>query len=100
MLTALRKEKDDLEKVEREMAQQFLQLLHTKLHDLHHDMEKSIRELGGQCFEFPNTGAHVVNMLDWIRMEVWVLPNTFTKANQNITCYEVVGILKMLMEVQ
>jgi hypothetical protein len=29
-------------------------------------------------------------------MEVQALPDTFTEANQNITCYVVAGILKML----
>jgi hypothetical protein len=63
-LEALKKEKEDLEKTEHDKAQRFCQLLRMKLHGLRRDLEKSTCELGGQCFEFPNTGATVGNMLD------------------------------------
>jgi hypothetical protein len=92
-LEALMKEKEDLEKSEREKAQRFRQLLCTKLHGLWRNLEKSVAELGGQCFEFPSMGATVGGMLDWFRTEVRALPNTFAKANQNITCYVVAWLV-------
>jgi hypothetical protein len=35
-------------------------------------------------------------MLDWFRTEEQAQPSAFAEANQNITCYAVAGILKML----
>jgi hypothetical protein len=67
---------------------------------LRHDMEKSVATLDGQCFEFPATSATVGDMLDWFRMEVQALSIAFTKSNQNITCYAVAGILRMLAGVE
>jgi hypothetical protein len=71
---ALGKEKENVEKTEREKAQRFRNLLRKKLAGLRHDMEKSVATLDEQCFEFPTTGATVGDMLDWFRMEVQVLP--------------------------
>jgi hypothetical protein len=68
------KEKENLEKSEHEKAQRFRPLLHTKLHGVHRDLEKSIGKLSGQCFKFPNTCATVGNMLDWFRTEVRPCP--------------------------
>jgi hypothetical protein len=62
--------------------------------------KKSIATLSGQCFEFPATGANVGDMLDWFRTEVQALHTTFAESNQNITCYAVVGILRMLVGVE
>jgi hypothetical protein len=95
-LETLQKEKAYFEKIERDKAQRFHQQLHTKLHDLHQEQEKSVDELGGQCFEFPNTGGPIGGILDWFKMEVQALSNTFAEANQNITCYAAAGILMML----
>jgi hypothetical protein len=35
-------------------------------------------------------------MFDWFRTAVQVLPTVFAESSQNITCYVVAGILKML----
>jgi hypothetical protein len=64
VFTVLQKEKDDLEKVECEKAQRFHQVICTKLHGLHRDLEKSIDDLGGQYFEFPNSVVTVGNIMD------------------------------------
>jgi hypothetical protein len=39
-------------------------------------------------------------MLDWLWTEVQVFPTTFAESSQNITCYVVAGILKMLAGVK
>jgi hypothetical protein len=39
-------------------------------------------------------------MLDWFRMEVQALPTTFTESNEDVTCYAVAGILRMLAGVE
>jgi hypothetical protein len=97
---ALGKEKEDAEKVEREKAQRFYNPLCKKLVGLRNDVEKSVAMLGGQCFEFPATNATVGTMLDWFWMEVQALPTAFAESIQNITCYAVAGILKMLARVK
>jgi hypothetical protein len=100
MQITLGKEKDNVEKTECEKAQRFRNLLREKPAGLRHDMEKSVAMLSGQCFEFPATGATVGDMLDWFRMEVQALPAAFTESNQNITCYVVSGIIRMLVGVE
>jgi hypothetical protein len=79
--TALGKEKEKVEKTEREKAQLFCNLLRKKLACLRHDMEKLVATLGGQCFEFPATNATVGDMLDWFRNEVQGLSTTFNESN-------------------
>jgi hypothetical protein len=95
-LPTLGKKKENVEKAEHEKAQQFCNLLRKKLAGVRHD----IATLSGQCFEFPATGANVGDMLDWFRTEVQALHTTFAESNQNITCYAVVGILRMLVGVE
>jgi hypothetical protein len=67
-----------------------------KLAGLCHDMEKSVATLNRQCFEFPTTNATVGTMLDFFWTEVQALPTTFDESNQNITCFVVACILRML----
>jgi hypothetical protein len=85
------------EKVEHDKEQRFCQQLHTKLHCLRRELEKSVGQLGRQCLEFPNMGRTIGGILDWFKLEVQALPNTFAEANQNITYYAGAGILKMLV---
>jgi hypothetical protein len=96
----LRKEKEDVEKVEREKAQQFHNLLHKKLAGLHVDVEKSVATLDGQCSKFPAANTTIGTILDWVWTEVQALPTAFGESNKNITCYVVAGILKMLAGVK
>jgi hypothetical protein len=52
--------------------------------------------LGGQCLYFLATNATVSSMLEWFCTEVQALPNAFAKCNENITCFALVGVCKML----
>jgi hypothetical protein len=89
-----------VEKTEREKAQRFHNRLRKKLVGLRHDMEKIVAMLGGQCFEFPSTDATVGDILYWFRTQVQALSPAFTEINQNITCYAVASILRMLAGVE
>jgi hypothetical protein len=71
-----------------------------KLASLCHDMEKSVTLLGGCCFHFPATKATVSDMLEWFRTEVQAPPTAFAESNQNITCFAVAGVLRMLAGVE
>jgi hypothetical protein len=94
------KGKANLERVEREKVQWFCILLRKKLVVLQRYMEESIAMLGGRCMDFPTTNATVSYMLEWFRMEVQSLPTAFTKCNENITCFALIGVFKMLARVE
>jgi hypothetical protein len=66
------------------------------LAELHHDTEASVAALGGRCVEFP-TDAFISNLLEWFMAEVAAMPTTFVECNENITCYVLVDIFKMLV---
>jgi hypothetical protein len=97
---ALVKEKANLGKVDHDKAQQFHNLLCKKLASLRYDMEESIASLRGWCLDFPATNATIYDMLEWFRMEVQALPTSFIESNENITCFVVAGVLKMLAGVE
>jgi hypothetical protein len=63
-------------------------------------MEESIAALGGRCMDFPTTNATVFDMLEWFRTEVQLLPTTFAKHNENITCFALIGVFKILAGVE
>jgi hypothetical protein len=63
-------------------------------------MEESIAVLGERCMDFPTTNATVADLLDWFRMEVQALPTALTECNENVTCFALVGVFKMLAGVE
>jgi hypothetical protein len=52
--------------------------------------------LEGRCAEFP-TDASVSDFLGWFREEIVAMPVAFTKCNENITCYTLIGVIQMLV---
>jgi hypothetical protein len=50
--------------------------------------------------DFPAINTTVSTLLDWFWMEVRALPTTFAECNENITCFVLVGVLKMLAGVE
>jgi hypothetical protein len=94
------REKENVEKVECVKAQRFHNPLRKKRAGLRFDMEQSVAALGGQCLDFPATNATVGSMLDWFQTEVQAIPTAFAGCNQNITCFAVAGVLRMLTGVQ
>jgi hypothetical protein len=89
----------DLEKTEHEKARRFQNLLRKKLAELQCDIEESAAALEGRCEDFPDTDTTVSNLLDWFQMEVRALPTYFAECNKTITCFTLVGVFKMLTEV-
>jgi hypothetical protein len=57
-------EKTDLEKMEREKAQQFQNLLCNKPTELWRNTEELVAALGARCKDFPATYATISNLLD------------------------------------
>jgi hypothetical protein len=49
---------------------------------------------------FPTTNATVSTMLNWFWMELQALPAAFVECNENITCFTLVGVFKMLAKVE
>jgi hypothetical protein len=90
------KEKANLEKTECEKARQFQNSLLKKLAKLHRDTEASVVALEGRYVEFP-ADASVSNLLEQFWVEVAAMPTTFAKCNENITCYMLIGIFRMLV---
>jgi hypothetical protein len=97
---AVVKEKANLEKTEHEKAQQFQNSLYKKLVELWVDMEATVATLGGWCMDFPSANTTVTDFLEWFGMEVQALPITFSYCNENITCFTLIGVFKMLAGVE
>jgi chromosome segregation ATPase len=97
---AVVQEKADLEKTERENVQWFWNLLRKKLAELQRDTEESVAAIGGWCEDFPVTNATVSTLFDWFRTEVQALSTAFAECNENISCFTLVGVFKMLAGVE
>jgi hypothetical protein len=50
--------------------------------------------------DFPSANTTVNGFLEWFRMEVLALPTAFAECNENITCYALIGVFKMLVGVE
>jgi hypothetical protein len=63
-------------------------------------MEATVAALGGDAWIFPSTNTTVTNFLEWFRIEVQALPITFSECNENISCFTLIGVIKMLAGVE
>jgi hypothetical protein len=97
---AVVKEKANLEKTEHEKAQRFQNSLYKKLVELWVDMEATVATLGGDAWIFPLPTLLSPIFLEWFGMEVQALPITFSDCNENITCFTLIGVFKMLAGVE
>jgi hypothetical protein len=50
--------------------------------------------------DFPNINATVFDLLEWFQMEVQSLPTAFAECSENITCFTLIGVFKMLAGVE
>jgi hypothetical protein len=73
-------------------VQRFQDSLRKRLAELRRERKGSLAELEGRCAEFP-TDASVSDFLGWFREEIAVMPVAFTKCNENITCYTLIGVI-------
>jgi hypothetical protein len=46
--------------------------------------------------DFPSANTIVNDFLEWFQMEVQALPTVFAECNENITCYALIDVFKML----
>jgi hypothetical protein len=46
--------------------------------------------------DFASANTTVTNFLEWFRAEVQALPMAFSECNENITCYTLISVFKML----
>jgi hypothetical protein len=50
--------------------------------------------------DFLSANTTVNGFLEWFQMEVLALPTAFAECNENITCYALIGVFKMLVGVE
>jgi hypothetical protein len=50
--------------------------------------------------DYPSTNTTVTDFLEWFRTEVQALPIAFSECNENITCFALIGVIKMLAGVE
>jgi hypothetical protein len=50
--------------------------------------------------DFPSANTTVTNFLGWFRTEVQTLPIAFSERIENITCFTLIGVIKMLAGVE
>jgi hypothetical protein len=55
---------------------EYRQTVHRRLHNLHEVVASSFEEVKAQCLPFPDKGAKVDEMIDWVVGEVKAVPNT------------------------
>jgi uncharacterized coiled-coil protein SlyX len=67
--------RDDLD-LEARSNIEYRQTVHHRLHDLREAVASSVEEVKVQCLPFPNKGAKVEEMIDWVVGEVKVVPDT------------------------
>jgi hypothetical protein len=72
------------------------QTVHHWLCDLHKIVASSFDEVQAQCLPFPDKGAKVEEMIDWVVEEVKAMPDTVWWLNGNFAVLRIVGILNML----
>jgi hypothetical protein len=49
---------------------------------------------------FPSANTTITDFFEWFRTEVQAPPTAFSKCNENITCYSMIGVFKMLAGVE
>jgi hypothetical protein len=50
--------------------------------------------------DFPSANTTINDFLESFQMEVQALPTAFAECNENITCYTLIGVFKMLAGVE
>jgi hypothetical protein len=50
--------------------------------------------------DFPSANTIVTDFLEWFWTEVQALPISFSECNENITCFTLIGVLKILVGVE
>jgi hypothetical protein len=66
------------------------------LRELHKTVASSFDEVQAQCLPFPNKGAKVKEMIDWVVGEVKAVSDIVWQLNDNFAILGIEGILNML----
>jgi hypothetical protein len=101
ILVELQWEKTEAEKACDTIHDKFQKIhthFHTRLHDVQQEREKFLSELGGRCLEYPETSGTIGCILNGFKEEIQALADIFAEANENITCFTMACILRMLEE--
>jgi hypothetical protein len=64
--------------------------------ELHKIVASSFDEVKVQCLPFPDKGAKVEEMIDWVVREVKAVPDTVWRLNDNFHILGIEGVLNML----
>jgi hypothetical protein len=75
---------------------EYRQNVRRQLHELHKAVALSFEEVKVQCLPFPDKGAKVEEVIDWIVREVKVVPDTIWRLNDNFAILGTKGVLSML----
>jgi hypothetical protein len=75
---------------------EYRQTVHRRLCELHKTVASSFDEVQAQCLLFPDKGAKVEEMIEWVVGEVKAVPNTVWRLNDNFTILGIEGVLNML----
>jgi hypothetical protein len=67
-----------------------------RLHELHEMVASSFDEVKAQCLPFPDKGAKVEEMIDWVVREVRAVPDIIWQLNDNFAVLGIEGVLIML----
>jgi uncharacterized coiled-coil protein SlyX len=82
--------------LETQSYSEYRQTIHCRLRDLHEAIASSFEEVKVQCLPFPDKGAKVEEMIDWVVREVKAVPDTVWQLNDNLTILGIEGVLNML----
>jgi hypothetical protein len=66
------------------------------LHDLHEVVASSFDKVKAHCLPFPDKGAKVEEMIDWVVGEVKAVPDTIWWLNDNFAVLGIEGVLNIL----
>jgi hypothetical protein len=66
------------------------------LRELHEMVALSFDKVKAQCLPFPNKGAKIEEMIDWVAGEVKPVPDTVWQLNDNFAILGIEGIFNML----
>jgi hypothetical protein len=70
--------------------------MHRRLRELHETVASSFDEVKAQCLPFPNKGAMVEEMIDWVVGEVKAVPDIVWWLSDNFTVLGIEGVLNIL----
>jgi uncharacterized coiled-coil protein SlyX len=75
---------------------EYRQNVRRQLRELHEVVASSFEEVKAQCLPFPDKGAKVEEMIDWVVREVKAVTDTVCRLNDNFAVLGIEGVLSIL----